>query len=71
MTPFLLEYRLIWKQYYQSKTPIYIGDTLKDKEAAEKAGWPFIWVTYGWEIPPQEYPRQAASIEEVLRLLKR
>jgi len=64
------ENALEWmKQQYTSTNPIYIGDTLKDKEAAEKAGWPFIWVTYGWEIPPKEYPKQANSIKDISQFL--
>jgi len=58
------------KQQYKSKTPIYIGDTLRDKEAAEKAGWPFIWVKYGWELPPKEYSKQANSVKDISQFLE-
>jgi phosphoglycolate phosphatase-like HAD superfamily hydrolase len=57
------------KRKYQKESPIYFGDTLKDKESAEKAGWRFVWVTYGWEIPPKEYPNQASSIRDIEQTL--
>lgn len=58
------------KQHYRSSNPIYVGDTLKDQESAEKAGWPFIWVTYGWENPPANYPNQAKSVDNLVNLLE-
>jgi phosphoglycolate phosphatase len=30
------------------KSPIYIGDTVMDREAAKKAGVPFVYATYGY-----------------------
>lgn len=57
------------KRHYRKEAPIYFGDTLKDKESAEKAGWSFVWVTYGWENPPKEYSNQARSIKDIAKTL--
>ena len=36
------------KQKYGFVNPMYVGDTLPDKEASEKAGYQFIGVSYGF-----------------------
>jgi phosphoglycolate phosphatase len=38
------------------KNPVYVGDTQKDKEAAELAGIPFVYATYGFgEVHKSDY----------------
>ncbi len=46
------------------KSPVYVGDTILDKEAAEKAGVPFIHAAYGFGTVPD-----TVEIETPLSLL--
>lgn len=46
------------------RSPIYVGDTHMDREAAEKAGVPFVHAAYGFGTVPG-----AVSIREPLELL--
>ena len=57
------------KRHFRSNSPIYVGDTLRDKESAEKAGWPFVWVAYGWEIPPEGYQYTVNSVDNLVQLI--
>lgn len=55
---------------FNSSSPVYIGDTIKDREAAKHANFNFIGVSYGWEIEPTEEFPVARDSEELLTLLK-
>jgi phosphoglycolate phosphatase len=49
---------------------VYVGDAIKDYNAAREAGIPFIGTTYGWEIDGSESMfRSASSPEELERML--
>jgi phosphoglycolate phosphatase len=57
------------KKCFVSKNPIYVGDTSSDEAAAKRAEWPFIWVAYGWESPPEDYPSRVESVSELAKRL--
>jgi phosphoglycolate phosphatase len=38
------------KGYFGSLSPVYVGDTMKDFEAASLARVPFLGVSWGWEL---------------------
>lgn len=61
---------LIWaKEHFGSNNPVYVGDTSKDRDAAKKANWPFIWAAYGWEEPSQNQQDVARNIPQLAQLL--
>ena len=45
----------------------YIGDTMGDMEAADRAGIPFIYCTYGFGVP-DHYWKKVDSFDELLKL---
>lgn len=45
----------------------YVGDTMGDMEAADRAGIPFIYCTYGFGVP-DHYWKKVDSFDELLRL---
>ena len=49
------------------KSPIYIGDTKKDEEAAEYAGIPFVYANYGFGTVEQ-YDYKIDSISDLLHI---
>ncbi|MCD7971149.1 MAG: HAD family hydrolase [Candidatus Azobacteroides sp.] len=51
---------------YQLKHPMYIGDTDSDRKESEKAGVPFVWVTYGFG----KTDKYAAAFEDFFDLVE-
>ena len=55
---------------YGLQAPVYVGDTLGDLEASQKAGMPFIFATYGFgqltAAKAQERIDQPADLRELL-----
>ena len=50
-------------QKYKLKNPMYIGDTIKDYEAAKQANIKFVYAAYGFGL--LEYPDKINSIDEL------
>ena len=50
------------------KNAIYVGDTIKDKQAADEAGIPFVYASYGFGNVEQ-YDYKIDSIEEIINFL--
>lgn len=47
--------RIVMERYHL-KTPVYVGDTLGDFQAARQAGIPFVYAAYGFgEVPYPDY----------------
>lgn len=50
------------------KNPVYVGDTMGDKEASDEAGIPFIFASYGYgEV--DNYYAKIESIDELQKIL--
>ena len=51
------------------KAPLYVGDTLGDRRAAENVGWPFIHARYGFGDSGSDGPAVEAfsELHQVLR----
>ncbi|MEM4181721.1 MAG: HAD hydrolase-like protein [Candidatus Pacearchaeota archaeon] len=60
----------LFQEHFNSKKPVYVGDTRKDMKAAKEAGFDFILVGLGWELPPQDIKsvKSVGELEEVLLL---
>jgi phosphoglycolate phosphatase len=52
------------------RSPLFVGDTAGDRDAAGAAGIPFVQATYGFG-PPLAGARQVASFESLVELLSR
>ena len=59
----------IWllMEKYGIASAAYIGDTQGDYEAAQKAGVPFVWVSYGFGVP-EGYALRADSFPELAQI---
>lgn len=51
------------------KNPIYVGDTISDKTAADFANIPFVYASYGFG-KVEEYDYKIDSIDQILNVLK-
>lgn len=60
--------KLLIKRNHLSN-PIYVGDTDKDREAAEEAKIPFIYATYGFGAV-EKYNNKIDNIYDLLTILK-
>lgn len=50
------------------KNPVYVGDTMGDKEASDEAGIPFIFASYGYgEV--EDYYAKIESVDELQKIL--
>lgn len=50
------------------KNPVYVGDTMGDKEASDEAGIPFIFASYGYgEV--EDYYAKIKSVDELQKIL--
>ena len=55
---------------YGLQAPVYVGDTLGDLEASQKAGVPFIFATYGFgQLSHHEAPQRIDQPAELRQLL--
>lgn len=50
------------------KNPVYVGDTMGDKEASDKAGIPFIFASYGYG-DVDDYYSKIESFDELAKIL--
>ena len=54
------------------KNPVYVGDTLWDAHAAEKAGIDFLWAAYGFgEVPDSLYVGRLSAPADIFKYVKR
>lgn len=52
------------------KNPVYVGDTVKDAEAAKAAGVDFIYAAYGYgDVDNDSYVERVESFEELAEIL--
>ena len=54
---------------YDLKSPVYIGDTMGDRDSAEKAGVPFIFATYGFGKVADGYIATIDSFSDLTKIL--
>ncbi len=53
------------------KVAVYIGDSHHDMHAAQAAGWPFVWATYGYRQIPAADLVAAFAIDSLPQLVER
>jgi phosphoglycolate phosphatase len=54
---------------HQLTSPVYVGDTMGDYNAAKQAGVPFIFANYGFGVVPEGMVSTISSIAELKTLL--
>jgi phosphoglycolate phosphatase len=54
---------------YHLKAPVYIGDTIGDRDSAQKAGVPFIFATYGFGVVNDGYIATIDQFSDLQKML--